>query len=376
MPELDAIRGIAILMVVFFHGFNSSFGTYGMSGWQKIFVSLTLPGWMGVNLFFALSGFLITGILLDTKESPDYYRNFYIARSLRILPAYYALLLVLLAVGRYILPERFVSLPFIGLCFFYLANITPLLGVPLQFGVLWSLAVEEHFYLLWPTVVRKLSRRAVGMCAAFIALASTLARIISFELGYHYFAHYTWLVADGLAMGVLLAALMRGPLGTRSGARRVAVWFFAVALGLVFIDKIIHRALFGGSLDWTALNIACSGVVALALAFRDNKYAFWFRMPVLTFFGDISYGLYLIHMLVFGAFNAVQDWLFPWAPHPKGHFAVLLVRFLVSFPIATLLAALSRRYFEEPFLKIKERLTSRRAGSRGSKRFGQATILS
>lgn len=103
-------------------------------------------------------------------------------------------------------------------------------------------------------------------------------------------------------------------------------------MSTVFLDKIIHRALFGGSLDWTALNIACSGVVALALAFRDDKYTFWFRMPVLTFFGDISYGLCLIHMLVFYAFNAVQDWLFPWAPHLKGHFEVFLVRFLVSFP--------------------------------------------
>jgi peptidoglycan/LPS O-acetylase OafA/YrhL len=94
-------------------------------------------------------------------------------------------------------------------------------------------------------------------------------------------------------------------------------------------------------------------------------------MPVLTFFGDISYGLYLIHMLVFGAFNAVQDWLFPWAPHLKGHFEVFLVRFLVSFPIATLLAAISRRYFEEPFLKIKERLKSRRAGSRDQQGLGR-----
>jgi peptidoglycan/LPS O-acetylase OafA/YrhL len=99
-------------------------------------------------------------------------------------------------------------------------------------------------------------------------------------------------------------------------------------------------------------------------------------MPVLIFFGDISYGLYLIHMLVFYAFNAVQDWLFPWAPQPKGHFEVLLVRFVVSFSIATLLAVISRRYFEEPFLKIKERLKSRRTESRDKQGLGQAPILS
>jgi peptidoglycan/LPS O-acetylase OafA/YrhL len=99
-------------------------------------------------------------------------------------------------------------------------------------------------------------------------------------------------------------------------------------------------------------------------------------MPVLIFFGDISYGLYLIHMLVFYAFNTVQDWLFPWAPQPKGHFEVLLVRFVVSFSIATLLAVISRRYFEEPFLKIKERLKSRRTESRDKQGLGQAPILS
>jgi peptidoglycan/LPS O-acetylase OafA/YrhL len=76
MPELDSIRGIAILMVLFYHGFASRFGTYGLSGLPKTFVRILTPGWAGVNLFFALSGFLITGILLDSKESPQYYLRF------------------------------------------------------------------------------------------------------------------------------------------------------------------------------------------------------------------------------------------------------------------------------------------------------------
>ena len=359
IPELDAVRGIAILMVVFYHGFNPRFGTAGLTLLPKIFVSVVHIGWMGVNLFFALSGFLITGILLDTKKSSDYYRRFYIARCFRILPAYYGALLLLLIVGKFILPERTISLPFIGLCFLYLANLTPLLGVPLQFEVLWSLAVEEHFYLLWPTLVRKLSPRSVGICAILIVLASTFARIVTFKLRYNYFAHYTWLVADGLAMGALLSVLIRGPLGTISGVRRVAFSFFAIAVTLVFIDKVVHRALFGGALDLTALNIACSGIVAFVLSSRNSIYGFILRAPLLIFFGNISYGLYLIHMFVFNAFDASLAFWFPQIPSPKGHFEVLVVRFLISFIFATALAALSRRYFEGPFLDIKRRLTQR-----------------
>src|SRR5580658_7311403 len=95
MPELDSIRGVAILMVLFYHGFATRQNLDAFSGFPKLFVWLASPGWVGVNLFFALSGFLITGILLDSKNHPQYYRRFYLRRALRILPAYYGLLLLL-----------------------------------------------------------------------------------------------------------------------------------------------------------------------------------------------------------------------------------------------------------------------------------------
>src|ERR1700720_3222358 len=95
MPELDTIRGIAVLLVLFFHGFGFRYGLQGLSRLPRLFVTATLPGWVGVNLFFELSGFLITGILLDTKCRTNYYRSFYTRRALRILPLYYAVLLLL-----------------------------------------------------------------------------------------------------------------------------------------------------------------------------------------------------------------------------------------------------------------------------------------
>src|SRR5882672_10774091 len=168
MPELDTLRGVAVLLVVFFHGFGFEFTTRGLSGVAKLLVAATLPGWAGVNLFFVLSGFLITGILLDSKWRTDYYRRFYYRRALRILPIYYAVLAVLAVLPRLGLIDRKASWGFLALCCIYLANFTVFFGVPMQYGVLWTLAIEEHFYLLWPALVRMLSRRKV--IAAAIAI--------------------------------------------------------------------------------------------------------------------------------------------------------------------------------------------------------------
>src|ERR1700686_5077124 len=157
MPELDVLRGIAILGVLFFHGFRADYGELPFTGARKLLIFATQPGSLGVNLFFVLSGFLITGILLESKSRPDYYRRFYARRALRILPAYYALLLLLFLTG--LKPYSFLLLSF-----FYLANVTPLFGVPQVYSVLWSLAVEEQFYLLWPTLVHRLPVRVLERC--------------------------------------------------------------------------------------------------------------------------------------------------------------------------------------------------------------------
>ena len=164
MPELDSLRGVAILLVLFFHGFDSPGIVWSrLTVPGRLFFTACLGGWTGVYLFFVLSGFLITGILLDSKPKPQYYRRFYIRRALRILPAFYLLLLLLIVLPRTgWLAHRRVGWPFVALSFLYLANVTNLFGVPGQYGALWSLAVEEHFYLVWPAVVRRLSRRAIA----------------------------------------------------------------------------------------------------------------------------------------------------------------------------------------------------------------------
>ena len=203
MPELDTLRGLAILMVLFYHGFYFAHARDTLSGVARIAHWVTRPGWLGVNLFFVLSGFLITGILFSSKAKPCYYKNFYIRRALRILPAFYLMLLIL---GL----ARQSSWSFLMVSFFYLANLSSLFGVSLYYPVLWSLAVEEHFYLIWPAVVRKLSVGSVGLCALAIVLMTPVLRGLSFYFG-HSTYFYTWFVGDGLACGALLATLVRAP---------------------------------------------------------------------------------------------------------------------------------------------------------------------
>lgn len=326
MPELDTIRGIAVLLVLFFHGFGFRYGMEGLSGVPRLLVAATLPGWVGVNLFFVLSGFLITGILLDTKLKPNYYRSFYIRRALRILPLYYAVLLLLGVLTRTGWVNRHASWEFLGLSFLYLSNVTELFGVPMQYGVLWSLAVEEHFYLLWPAVVRSLSRHQVAIVGAIVCVLCPSLRAFYFIRGYSTGTGYTWLVADGLAMGAALAALARGPWGTRTHMRCITVICLVASVTMFtagYPFGIFRASRFlGVTLRETALNLFFAGTVAFALLAGTSRWKAIVNRPVLQFFGEISYGLYLIHMLVFDLEDYLVVRFFPNLSAAGGHFTL------------------------------------------------------
>jgi peptidoglycan/LPS O-acetylase OafA/YrhL len=359
MPELDTVRGVAILMVIFFHGFASQYGTgWFAGGLPKFVIRLAAPGGAGVNLFFALSGFLITGILLDTKHRANYYQRFYLHRALRILPAYYAVLLLILLIGPLSLNHHEnVSWKFLGLSAIYLANMAALFGAPMQFGVLWSLAVEEHFYIIWPGIIRNFDRRTIGVLAVLIAVGTTIARMFTFWTGHYDFdhSHYTWLVADALALGALLAVLVRGPLGTRKGL--VQIIFASLGLSaLLALDKPLGQHWAGGTLHITALNLVCTAAVSAALLCGSSAWSRLIEIPVLKFFGEISYGLYLIHTLILNIFDNLHRLFYPQIPAYYLNFSVMLVRFGVCSVIAIFIATLSRWYLEEPFLRLKGRL--------------------
>jgi peptidoglycan/LPS O-acetylase OafA/YrhL len=359
MPELDTLRGIAVLLVLFFHGFYFMTGAARFHGPIRWFVLATDTGWMGVNLFFVLSGFLITGILLDSKKDPGYYRRFYVRRALRILPAYYGLLLLLLITARTGIVARHASWGFLGLSFVYLANVTDLFGVPAQYAALWSLAVEEHFYLLWPAAVRNLSRRLLPWTCGLIIFGCPALRAFSYWRHYQYSAGYTWLVADGLAWGALIALLARGKFSSRRAMFRFSLTCLAGTACLVVVLLPFgvgsSGTLVGGVLMISLINSFFAGVLTLALVVGSGPWRAIFDRAGLKFFGEISYGLYLIEML---AFDVVDRLLGHWGLRvswTSGSFALVLARFAAGATLAVAVAYLSRWYYEEPFLRLKRK---------------------
>lgn len=352
MPELDAVRGLAILMVLFYHAFYWGMDLSGLPPVQRYLLEAMHAGKLGVNLFFVLSGFLITGLLLKARGEPDYYRKFYIRRALRIFPAYFITLAVLAITGT--------SLKFIGLSLLYLSNLTPLFGMAIAYPVLWSLAVEEHFYLLWPMAVRKLSSRGILAGSAAIVVLSPLLRWASYVfeapkgwVSFHIF-DYTWNSADGLACGALLAVCLREFAPSRKTFGRVVAGLFVIGLVMMPLGVKSKQTGLGAALlvvPWHILFVAIIGAGLLAGS-RPGRAMRW---RVLEFFGEISYGLYLYHLLVFWG----VEWLLNNGVIPRWKVDLLQglsVRFLICGGIAVGIAWVSRRYVEEPFLRLKVRL--------------------
>jgi peptidoglycan/LPS O-acetylase OafA/YrhL len=353
MPELDSLRGVAILLVLFYHGYFWMYNVTGLRGLAKALVEATRPGWLGVNLFFVLSGFLITGILLESKSKNDYYRRFYPRRALRILPAYYALLLLLYLTGLK-------PFSFLVLSFFYLANVTPLFGVPQAYPVLWSLAVEEQFYLLWPTVVRSLSARVLERCVIGIVCVVPALRAVAFLLGWQKgLSAYTWFVADGLAMGAWLAIYVRKPELKRETLARISAGTTAFAAIATFAGArfgiLTRERLLGAAFQESCGNLAFLGALGFVLLLGTSQRKQFVQWPVLKFYGDISYGLYLIHLFVFTECSRLLGNVWPQLQTGVGNFGIMTLRFVIYTSCSTGLAFLSRRYFEELFLRMKDR---------------------
>ena len=358
MPELDTVRGIAILGVVVYHSLYEGIDLSVFTPVQRLFLNCMAPGQFGVALFFVLSGFLITGLLLDSRSRLDYYRRFYIRRALRILPAYY-LILVLLAIAH------LASGKFLLVSFLYCSNIAPLLGIPMFYPVLWSLSVEEHFYLVWPTIVHRISLRGLVMVAIAIIVASPCLRFLHFLHGLHSgsvwlgFDHFTWNAADGLACGAILAVAIRTGIARRAKLLLTSLVLFvlvgAVAVvGLPF--GIVSRGrLVGATFLWTLCNFASVGLLILFLLLGTSRFRRLVAPRLLLFLGYISYGLYLIHLLIFWGYDAVIRRYAEGYIANLGAWRGLLVRFVVAGAISVGISWLSRRYFEDAVLSLKEK---------------------
>jgi peptidoglycan/LPS O-acetylase OafA/YrhL len=306
IPTLDGVRGIAILLVLLHH-----LGLYGElrpdAAVDGIVYTAAMAGWTGVDLFFVLSGFLITGILYDAKGSDFYFRHFYIRRCLRIFPLYYAVLvLFFVALPRVPqLPQSHNTIPTDQIWYWtYLVNVKIAVdGWPeaLVLAHFWSLAVEEQFYLVWPIIVFLLPLRGLlAVCGACILLA------FCFRLGLawsgHHLASYVLTPAriDSLAMGAALALLVRQPEGLLF--RRRSAWLVALAagaaLGMIMAwrhglsteDPLVE------TIGYTLLACFFGALLALVItAAGGSIVARIFSSRALRFMGRYSYGLYVFH---------------------------------------------------------------------------------
>jgi peptidoglycan/LPS O-acetylase OafA/YrhL len=364
MPELDVLRGIAILLVVAYHALAMNYeGTLHFSGAAQTFVHLTGLGWLGVNLFFVLSGFLITGVLLESKEKPNYYRRFYLRRALRIVPIYYSLLLIQLIFG-------WSTAAYFGLNLVFLSNVMRFFGVAPTAGMLWSLAVEEHYYLLWPVVTRRLNRRHLALAALAICIVVPLFRGIWFGLGHDVVGlrTITWFAVDNLAAGSLLALVARSLgrpriwllcIGLLIAAVAMAVWV-GRPYGLLHHDFVQteSEALF----QLTVAGMFFGGVLLLFLLLGTSSWRWLVQWPMLSFLGYISYGLYLFHTTVFSLYDAFVRRLWPSLQPRDYRFDLVFLRFVVAGGLAVAFSYLSRRYFEERFLRLKKPLEAKYLG--------------
>jgi len=347
MPELDTLRGVAILLVVLYHGLFWSLQDDQLTPAARQIGLLFRGGWCGVQLFFVLSGFLITGILADSKGRSSYFRTFYLRRALRILPVLLLFIAILLA-------THVVTWKFALLSIAFLANVAQLLGVPLQYPPLWSLAVEEHFYALWPATVRWMSLRGVAITSLALFVISPAIRAFAFAQGAtDGMAYYTWFTLDGLALGGLMAIVAR--IGSRKAFTIGAVAILAIGfLGgatLVMTHEWSRNTIIGAAFSPTMLYFLFGGTIAASLLIGSSSRSALVNIRWLQFLGDISYGLYLIHLLCF--------WLYDRVVTKQGTLtaAFVLARFAIAGGAAIILATLSRRYFESRFLRMKERIT-------------------
>ena len=360
IPALDGIRGLAILLVLFFHLFASNPETG-----SKLFDLLNQfreSCYLGVNLFFVLSGFLITGILLDTRTRPHFFKTFYARRALRIFPLYYGVLLVLFLLTR---PLHFVwsGWPFYLLT--YTANLVlwgvgPLNLHPFNIHHFWSLQVEEQFYLVWPFLVYRIKRLQTLINFSLLTCLAILAlRIILVALRPHLSNLYlsyspTFSCADNLLFGCSLCILLRT--SARQRILALAPRILAICAMILFLAGLRYHGLiwetnfFVPTFGFSLVAISCAALIAMALR-PGSKTQRLFANRTLRFFGKYSYGIYVFHYSLDTMLSVPTRLYVSNHLHSKalGVVAGACVVMAVTIPVALL----SFHFYEARFLSLK-----------------------
>ena len=338
IPAFDGLRGVAILAVVLYHCHPRLQGTF-----LERFIEW---GWSGVSLFFVLSGFLITGIILDSGSAPRFYSNFYARRLLRIWPVYLLLLFLyyfffpfLFSGYRWMFHEIALA-PWLFLLLF-VQNLWPIV-LPGAIGPTWSLAIEQQFYLFWTPIARRVPGRWLLLAAGVMLATSPLLRLF---WGNRLTPTNTLTHLDGLAVGSMIAIALR----VLPWPIRAWTWIMRVALatGASGVALMLNH---GSALTDTLLSIGFGGMLLAALlgSSRSTLYCRALTFRPLLFVGKISYGLYVTHILVFSVLGGYVD-----KPLDRfgmaGNLAIVAIRLAASIGFASLMWI----RFEKPILSLK-----------------------
>lgn len=353
IPELDGVRGCAIGLVLCWHFIFALIEAPPSTFWSYL-QGMGRLTWSGVDLFFVLSGFLIGGILIDSRDSANYFRTFYTRRFFRIVPLYVAVLgIALIAAGGRI-DQRIPALSYLAFLqnFWMARNAT--FGVLL--GATWSLAVEEQFYLTLPSIIRFVNPRYLTYVVVTGIFAAPCLRLICF---------YRWpgnevvsyvmmpCRADALLLGVLGALAMRDPQASqwiRNNGRKL------LALLLIFVSGTALLTMY--CMCWHTVSIPSAGYTWLAglylcgilyaLTQPQSWLAYTMRLRWLRWLGSIAYGVYLVHQMA-AAFIFQEIWhstdlhLRSW-----GNIGAMAVAFGLTLAICQF----SWMYFERPLLRF------------------------
>ena len=361
LPELDLIRCFAFLSVFVFH-LSRFFPRPPAAPESPIIAAYFLAGSFGVDLFFVLSAYLITELLLRerTRTGTIDVKAFYVRRILRIWPLYFVFLIFALVLSI-IWPALFaIRAVYLVASFLMVGNIAmAVLGQPLSvIDALWSISVEEQFYLFWPLVVRRVSARGLVRAALGLIAVATLARIVSWRMGIPGMSiwYSTLTRLDPIAIGILLATIPRDALAnlgrlTRAGlfAAGVASWLLNSRFGFPWGASTVIPVL----ISYPAVALGCGAILIAALGVRQSGPAILLNRPMI-YMGKISYGLYVYHLFALAIGRLLSRICFR---RGWDQLSLELLYLAASIALTLGLAAASYRWLEAPFLRLKSRFT-------------------
>jgi len=367
IPQIDGLRGIAIIGVLVFHLFVEGID-YEQSHWLvNYFAEASKFGATGVALFFVISGFLIGGILIDNRDSPNYFKAFYLRRIFRIFPLYYGLILIFYVLSysnSYHLirmPEWMLGFTFSSKWYLIFAQNFAMVrdgnfGTPIL-APTWSLAVEEQFYLTLPFIIRFVPRNLLTSIILVLFCSATIFRAVIWYQTSNQFAtrHLMPSCFDLLMIGVLIAILLRAPKSStlieRHGRSLIIGVFGILTICLSIFNYLVLKNLPILSENpfifvFTFLSLIYG--LLLILAVISTSESLMSRMLCNRFLrkiGELSYFIYLFHMGIY----LFVHWQMGLSDKPP--FGIIwFIEISLTLLITLVLAQLSSKYFEKPLI--------------------------